>query len=99
MDVQERLDRMRAEIDTLDQKSRVAGERARVGLEQELIALRAQRDSAAAKLHELQTTSRETWENTKLETDRALAGLDRAIQVARSHIHVDSLRDSVGAHH
>jgi len=88
--VQQRLATLRAEIDSLDQRSARASAHARAGLEQELAALRAERDSAATQLRVLQNAGRETWENTKIETDRALAGLEQAIATARGHLHADS---------
>jgi hypothetical protein len=63
-------------------------------VQDEMGALPTQRDSVSIRLKLLETNGRETWANTKIRTDRAPAGPERAIEAARRHLNVDSLHET-----
>jgi len=91
---QERLEQLRAEIDSLTLKSAVASESLRVRTTERIEELKDQRDSAEVALDRMKTATGETWENTKIVTDRVLGALERSLGEARTHIHTrgDSIR-------
>lgn len=78
-----RLDRIRAEIDTLEMRSAAATEEVKADLQEKIRDLRAQRDTAAARIAALDNAGKEAWENTKAGTDRMLEALENSVADAR----------------
>jgi uncharacterized coiled-coil DUF342 family protein len=81
-----RLEQLRAEIDTLNAKTREAGAELKAELEERVRALEAQRDSTEQKLAELREAGDRTWQDVKEGTDRMLERLEMSIADTRARL-------------
>jgi predicted nucleic acid-binding Zn-ribbon protein len=79
-----RLDEWSAALDNLEAKARKAGADAKSGSEDQIKALRQQRDSAKAKLAEVQSASGDAWEDLQKGLDSMLDALQEGLEKATS---------------
>jgi len=73
-----------AEVDKLRAKSAQMSAEARIKYEEQLMAMRANRDAANKKLHEIQTASEAAWQNMQAGMDAAWASMKNALDKASS---------------
>jgi chromosome segregation ATPase len=90
---QDRLDRIRAEIDSLDQRFDRASASMKAKMSGQLTALKAERDSAELAVTRMRNAATNVWEDTKAGTDIALGKLEAGIAKMREGLH--SRADSV----
>ena len=84
---QQRLDQIRAEIDSLDQRFDRAGASMRAKMSGQLAALKAERDSAELAVTRMRNTASNAWEGAKAGTDAALGKLESGIAKMREGLH------------
>jgi len=73
-----------AEVDKLRAKSAQMSAEARIKYEEQLMAMRANRDAANKKLREIQTASEAAWQNMQAGMDAAWASMKNALDKASS---------------
>jgi len=76
-----------AEVDKLRAKSGEMSAEARAKYDEQLKAMRANRDAAHKKLQEIRTASESAWQNTQAGMDAALASMKNALQKCKSGTH------------
>ena len=76
-----------AQIDTLKVHVSLAGDKAKVEMQQEIDQLGVERQNAQTKLDELRAASEETWEKTKVGFAESLDSLDAKFDRARARLH------------
>ncbi|WP_305906474.1 hypothetical protein Q9L42_001045 [Methylomarinum sp. Ch1-1] len=77
-----KLDQWNADIEKLEAQAKEAGADMRIEHEQEIKALKAQRDEAAKKLEELQSAGEDAWQDIKSGAESAWDSLDSALNSA-----------------
>ena len=78
------LDAWNASIDNLEAKARVAEADAQNTYNEQIEALRKQRDDASAKLGELRAAGDDAWEDLRTGMETAWDSLDKAMKSAAS---------------
>ena len=73
-----------AEVDKLKAKGDLMNAEARIKYEQQLKAMRANRDAANRKLQEMRTASEAAWQNMQAGMDAAWASMKNALEKASS---------------
>jgi len=73
-----------AEVDKLRAKSAQMSAEARIKYEEQLMAMRANRDAANKKLQEIRTASEAAWQNMQAGMDAAWASMKNALDKASS---------------
>lgn len=77
-----KLDEWNADIDALEAQTRKAQSDVKLRYEKQLAELKANRDEAAKKLHELQNASVEAWEALRRGTEAAWSDMAKAFRDA-----------------
>ena len=73
-----------AEVDKLKARTDMMSAEARIKYEEQLRAMRANRDAANKKLHEMRTASEAAWKNLQAGMDEAWASMKSALEKASS---------------
>ena len=73
-----------AEVDKLKARAGMMNAEARIKYEEQLMAMRANRDAANRKLHEMRTASEAAWKNMQAGMDEAWASMKSALEKASS---------------
>ena len=73
-----------AEVDKLRAKSAQMSAEARIKYEEQLMAMRANRDAANKKLQEIRTASESAWQSMQAGMDAAWASMKNALEKASS---------------
>src|SRR4029453_15525623 len=74
-----------AEDDKLRAKGDQLSAEARAKYDEQLMAMRASRDAAQKKLHELRTASESAWQQMQAGADAKLASVEKALEKSTSH--------------
>ena len=83
--IKEKLDQWDGDIDEFEARAQQATEEFKYELEDQLNALRIQRDLARRKMSEIMDSSEEAWEDLKAGADEAWLNLKEGIEKAWSH--------------
>ena len=73
-----------AEVDKLKARSDLMNAEARIKYEEQLKAMRANRDAATRKLQEMRTASEAAWQNMQAGMDASWASMKNALEKASS---------------
>lgn len=79
-----KIDEWNAEIDELEAKSRKAEAQVAQKYNQQVAALKAQRDDACRKIEEIQSATNDSWENLKAGAERVSADIAHTLRETKS---------------
>ncbi|MGY6275468.1 sll1863 family stress response protein [Methylomonas sp. MgM2] len=77
-----KLDEWNADIDRLEAKTKNTAADARIGLQKEIQAIKAQRGELVSKLEEVENASEEAWEDIKTGAESAWRSFSNAVKSA-----------------
>jgi malate synthase len=79
------LDKWNADLAKLEAKARVAKTDLQIEYEMQLETLKKHRETASAKLHEIQESSGEAWQELRAGADTAWVAMREAVEKAAAH--------------
>ena len=80
-----RLDQWSAEMDVLEAKAHKTQEEAKVKYQEQLVALRAQRQEGEEKLKAIQSATEDSWEQLKAETENVWDAFKDSFHAFKAH--------------
>ena len=83
--MKQRLDKWNAKMDALEAKAHKANADTKVKYQEQLIALRAQRQEGEKKLEEIKSASEDSWEHLKAEAENIRKAFKDSVNQFKSH--------------
>lgn len=83
--LKKQLDDLSAEIDALEVRAHEVNEDARAKYQEQLVALRAERQEGQKKLEEMKAATEISWDRLKAETDNVWEALRDSVNVLKTH--------------